>query len=431
MTTGGCPPRRSSPACRTISSDTSRRSGSPSAAQTIDDVTSTVIRSIGTGWTGERMLDWTGTNSNIRYYGTNAHHDTVWTASSTGTVSATLRYDPFGTLTNWSGASLPEFRLQGSWFDTTTSLQWVITRWYAPPLGRFISEDSLLGIPIDPPSRHLYAYSAGEPIGRLDPNGTFWYKVRRGDTLWALAARYLHNGSLYRKIYRLNRSIIKNPSLIRTGWCLWIPANGKNRCLRSPETDTDPTPAPGPAPNICQKHPEFCPEPKPNVDPVIAGIRAVTTVGMCQGGAGGFLIFGGAGDLCAVETAGPHRAITFTFGGGLDFGGHLNAGVTTLLSTGTDVHDQCCLFFNRGGTAAIGPGVSVNIATDWGHTTNVEFGPVAGAGFSARAGFSYTLVYDDQPTIDSFIRTFPFVNPWGAVDAIWRARDGWLKSLQN
>ncbi|MBA2717940.1 MAG: hypothetical protein H0U52_01680 [Chloroflexi bacterium] len=113
-----------------------------SAAQTIDDQTGTVSRIIGTGWGGERQLDWTATNSNIRYYGSNAHHDTVWTASSTGAVSATLRYDPWGTLTASTGASLPDFRFQGSWFDSTTSIAWIVTRWYAPALGRFLSEDS-------------------------------------------------------------------------------------------------------------------------------------------------------------------------------------------------------------------------------------------------------------------------------------------------
>lgn len=41
-------------------------------AQTIDDQSGSVQRNIGTGWNGERQLDWTGTNSNIRYYGTNA-----------------------------------------------------------------------------------------------------------------------------------------------------------------------------------------------------------------------------------------------------------------------------------------------------------------------------------------------------------------------
>jgi RHS repeat-associated protein len=93
------------------------------------------------------------------------HHDTVWTASATGTVSATLRYDPFGTLTSSTG-SLPDFRFQGSWFDSASSLSRVVTRGYATALGRFLSEDSLLGTPNDPPSRHLYAYGAGEPIGR-------------------------------------------------------------------------------------------------------------------------------------------------------------------------------------------------------------------------------------------------------------------------
>ncbi|MBA2721229.1 MAG: hypothetical protein H0U52_18600, partial [Chloroflexi bacterium] len=142
-----------------------------SVAQTLDDQTGAVTRNIGTAWTGERQLDWTGTNSNIRYYGSNAHHDTVWTASSAGSVSATLRYDPWGTLTASTGSSLPDFRFQGSWHDSTTSIAWVVTRWYAPALGRFLSEDSLLGTPSDPPSRHLYAYAAGEPIGRWDADG--------------------------------------------------------------------------------------------------------------------------------------------------------------------------------------------------------------------------------------------------------------------
>jgi RHS repeat-associated protein len=189
-----------------------------SAAQTIDDTTGSVIRNIGTGWTGERLLDWTGTTSNIRYHGTNAHHDTVWTASSTGTVSATLRYDPWGSLTTSTGTSLPEFRFQGSWFDATTNLSWVITRWYAPGLGRFVSEDSLQGDPADPPSRHLYAYGSGEPIGRWDLDGRFWYRWRSGDTTPALAWAYLGSSSRWRAIINTNRNRI-----FAAGACLWIP----------------------------------------------------------------------------------------------------------------------------------------------------------------------------------------------------------------
>ena len=143
-----------------------------SAVQTIDDATGTVIRSIGTGWGGELLLDWTGTGQDIRIYGTNAHHDITWTATSTGTVAGSVRYDPWGTATTTTNpGSLPDFRFQSSWADPVTSLSWVVTRWYAPALGRFISEDTLLGEPRDPDSRHLYAYAAGDPVGAWDPDG--------------------------------------------------------------------------------------------------------------------------------------------------------------------------------------------------------------------------------------------------------------------
>jgi RHS repeat-associated protein len=145
-------------------------------AQTIDDQTGAVIRNFGTGWGGERLLDWTGAGSNLRFYGENSHHDVTWTASSTGAVSATLRYDPWGTITASTGSSLPDHRFQGSWYDVTTDLSWAVTRWYAPALGRFISEDVLLGERVDPPSQHLYAYGAGDPIGSWDPDGRTSFK---------------------------------------------------------------------------------------------------------------------------------------------------------------------------------------------------------------------------------------------------------------
>ena len=64
-------------------------------AQWIDDATGTVTRSVGTGWSGERLLDWTGSGSNVRLYGEDGHHDVTWLASNTGTVSQSLRYDPW------------------------------------------------------------------------------------------------------------------------------------------------------------------------------------------------------------------------------------------------------------------------------------------------------------------------------------------------
>ena len=174
-------------------------------AQTIDDQSGTVIRHFGTGWAGERLLDWTGSGSNIRVYGENAHYDVTWTASSTGAVNATLRYDPWGTLTASSGGSLPDHRFQGSWYDATTDIAWVVTRWYAPTLGRFLSEDSLLGEPADPPSRHLYSYGAGEPIGRWDPDGQYWRFQRTNATLSAIARATLGSSSRWPMLSWANR----------------------------------------------------------------------------------------------------------------------------------------------------------------------------------------------------------------------------------
>ena len=65
-------------------------------AQWLDDQSGAVTRSVANGWTGERLADWTGSGANLRIYGTNGHHDTTWLASSTGAVSQSLRYDPWG-----------------------------------------------------------------------------------------------------------------------------------------------------------------------------------------------------------------------------------------------------------------------------------------------------------------------------------------------
>jgi RHS repeat-associated protein len=161
-----------------------------SAVQTLNDQSGAVIRNIGTGWGGELLEDWTGTNANWRIYGTNGHHDITWTAGSSGSVTGTVRYDPWGTATSTTG-SVPDFRFQSSWADDTTKLSWVVTRWYAAAQGRFISEDSLLGEPRDPDSRHLYAYGEGEPVGRWDPDGKAAY--RPGALQWRKIRSWIDN----------------------------------------------------------------------------------------------------------------------------------------------------------------------------------------------------------------------------------------------
>jgi RHS repeat-associated protein len=209
-----------------------------SVAQVVDDTTGSVIRSVGTSWSGELLMDWTGAGVSRRLYGTNGHKDVTWIAGPDGTVAGSLRYDPWGTVVASAGASLPDFRFQSSWHDATTSLSWVVTRWYAESLGRFVSEDSLLGQPEQPASRHLYAYGAGEPVARSDPDGAFWYKVKSGDTISRVALAMYGSTTGLSWIANANPggrftpvNIWRNYLALTPGQCIWIPwRNGTQQC---------------------------------------------------------------------------------------------------------------------------------------------------------------------------------------------------------
>lgn len=138
----------------------------------VDDATGTVLRHVVPAPDGTVLADRSGAGTDPRTYGTNAHHDVTWVADSTGAVIATARYDPWGTLLRSSG-TLPAWRFQGSWHDPVTDLAYARARWYSSALGSFISEDTLLGAPETPASRHLLAYAEGDPINGWDPSGMY------------------------------------------------------------------------------------------------------------------------------------------------------------------------------------------------------------------------------------------------------------------
>ena len=49
--------------------------------------------------------------------------------------------------------------------------------------------------------------------------------MKSGDTLWAIAKKFLGNGSRYTEIYEANKAIIgSNPNLIYPGQVFTIPA---------------------------------------------------------------------------------------------------------------------------------------------------------------------------------------------------------------
>ena len=218
---------------------------STEVAQVVDDATDDVIYSVANGWNGNQLFQWDA--SSETFYGTNAHHDVTWTADSSGDVSATLRYDPWGSLTDSSGSHLPAFRFQGSWFDPTVDLYSVVARWYAPAMARFISEDPAAGILGQADSIQRYTYASGDPVDYGDTTGllrcavcggggghlkAFWHVVRPGDTAYDLARIYFGNRRFWPIVFNMNRSAFTWPDDHPIGQCVWIAAPGgrKDEC---------------------------------------------------------------------------------------------------------------------------------------------------------------------------------------------------------
>jgi hypothetical protein len=303
-------------------------------------------------------------------------------------------------------------------------------------MGTFISEDSLLGEPRDPDSRHLYAYGGGDPVGAWDPDGKFWYKIRPGDTLWALASRFLGSGARWRAIAAVNSGRILHPRHLVVGTCIWISRPGGNRGCRVPglpETDTDPTPRPGPAPDICEKDPASCrgKQQRDRLEDMIGNIR---TAGLCTTSAGKGYV-GITLTFCALRNLAGHRWVQGTVGGALVAGASASRAGTVLLSTGTRMSDQEGWFFNIGLDAGIGFGLAGQYS--WGYNSSgapitnvaVGIGNVSGLSWTV-VGASYTWVTDSKSGIETLGRTFlGFDVSWWFIDRIFDARNEYLRKV--
>ena len=61
------------------------------------------------------------------------------------------------------------------------------------------------------------------PAATAEEEKVTYYEIQKGDTLWAIAAKHLGNGSKYTEIFEANREVIKDPDLIYPGQKIRIP----------------------------------------------------------------------------------------------------------------------------------------------------------------------------------------------------------------
>ena len=115
-------------------------------------------------------------------YVKNAKGDVLAILNGSGTVVANYSYDAWGncTIESQTGGmgDINPIRYRGYYYDGETGLYYLLTRYYDPAIGHFISPDGFEYL--DPETIgtiNLYAYCCYNPINNIDPNGTFGFLV--------------------------------------------------------------------------------------------------------------------------------------------------------------------------------------------------------------------------------------------------------------
>ncbi|MCP4712569.1 MAG: RHS repeat-associated core domain-containing protein, partial [Planctomycetes bacterium] len=110
-------------------------------------------------------------NSGTSYY----HYDGLGgTRALTDEVSAvtdTYTYEAFGALIAQTGDTPNNYLFAGEQYDPNAGFYYLRARYYAPGIGRFVTQDPWMGNTYDPVSLHKYLYANGNPINRIDPSG--------------------------------------------------------------------------------------------------------------------------------------------------------------------------------------------------------------------------------------------------------------------
>ena len=110
----------------------------------------------------------------------NALGDVRFIKDNNGNCLVKYSYDPFGNVTaealGEGGEELAELnpiRYRGYYYDAESGLYYLLTRYYDPAVGQFISPDSFEYLdPHTVGGIDLYAYCSGNPVMYTDPYGT-------------------------------------------------------------------------------------------------------------------------------------------------------------------------------------------------------------------------------------------------------------------
>ncbi|MFC3739289.1 RHS repeat-associated core domain-containing protein [Paractinoplanes deccanensis] len=152
------------------------RNGVPFAYAGLDDEVVSDGTSVYGRGPGDELVS-TGTGGTERLSLADRHGDVVGAFDPADTALAklpdTTAYDPFGAVTERTGTT-GAIGFQGDWTDPGTGQVDMGARWYSPGTGGFTSRDTVDTSAGGADGGNRYAYAAGDPLSRIDPDGHAW-----------------------------------------------------------------------------------------------------------------------------------------------------------------------------------------------------------------------------------------------------------------
>lgn len=123
--------------------------------------------------------------NNIRYYHYDAQGNTIALSDSTGQITNTYSYEPFGELLKHIGNSTQPFLFSGKYgiIAEGSNLYHVRARYYDSNNGRFIGKDPLLGFAGNPQTFNRFVYGLNNPVSIKDVTGLYGQKDNNGSNL--------------------------------------------------------------------------------------------------------------------------------------------------------------------------------------------------------------------------------------------------------
>ncbi len=110
----------------------------------------------------------------VSLVGLDRHGDVTWLADpTTGVLSDSKVYDPFGEVAAVTGVSSITVGFQGDYTDPASGEVWMGARWYDPTGAQFRSRDTIFGELMTPVSLNRYTYGFASPLVFWDPDGRF------------------------------------------------------------------------------------------------------------------------------------------------------------------------------------------------------------------------------------------------------------------